>query len=127
MKLFFASALFILTLFSCNPQKEKEKAGKTLAQSHKKLTTYKKSVDMLSENLIKLQEKYEAAEDEIALQVKKFHMLPNDRKLQQIKNAIEKKERVEGHIKKTILEINVLTDSVLLTEKRIQEKEGMND
>lgn len=125
MKLFFASALSILTLLSCNQQQEQ--AVKTLAQSHKKLNTYKKSVDVLSKNLIKLHEQYEAAEEEIALQVKKFHLLPNDRKLQHIKNAIEKKERVEGHIEKTILEINTLTDSVLITEKRIQETGMMND
>ncbi len=99
----------------------------TVTEHHKKLNAYRKSVDVLSENLIKLHEQYEAAEDEIALQVKKFHLLPNDRKLQHIKNAIEKKERVEAHIEKAILEINVLTDSVLLTEKRIQEKEGMDD
>jgi outer membrane lipoprotein-sorting protein len=127
MKLIFAFALSILTLFSCKHEQEKEKAVKTLVQRYKKLNTYKKSVDVLSDNLIKLHEQYEAAEDEIALEVKKFHLLPNDRKLQYIKNAIEKKERVEGHIEKTILEINVLTDSVLLTEKRIQETEGMDD
>ena len=99
----------------------------TVTEHHKKLNAYRKSVDVLSENLIKLQEQYQAAEDEIALQVKKFHLLPNDRKLQYIKNAIEKKERVEGHIEKTILEINTLTDSVLVTEKSMQETGMMND
>jgi len=127
MKSFFAFAVSVLTLLGCTQQQEKEKMLQTVTEHHKKLNAYRKSVDVLSENLIKLQEQYQAAEDEIALQVKKFHVLPNDRKLQYIKKAIEKKERVEGHIEKTILEINTLTDSVLVTEKSLQETGMMNN
>ena len=56
-----------------------------------------------------------------------FRMLPNERELQHIRKAIEKKESVEGHIEKTILEINTLADSVMMTEKRILEMKGMID
>ncbi len=97
----------------------------TMTRSHKKLNTYKKSVDVLSENLIKLHQQFEIAEDEIVLQIKEFRMLPNEEELQHIRKAFEKKENVEGHIEKTILEINTLADSVMMTEKRIEEAKGM--
>ena len=125
MKTFLITTLSVLTLLSCNPQQKKEKAIHTLTQNHKKLNTYKKSVDVLSENLVKLHQQFEIAEDEIVLQVKEFRLLPNAQELQHIRKAIEKKESVEGRIEETILEINTLADSVLMTEKRILEVKGM--
>jgi hypothetical protein len=124
MKTFFTT-LSVLTLLSCSPQQKKEKAITTLTKSQKKLSTYKKSVDMLSANLIKLHRQFEIAEDEIVLQVKEFRLLPNAQELQHIRKAIEKKESVEGRIEETILEINTLADSVLMTERRILEVKGM--
>ncbi len=125
MKTFLTATLSVLTLLSCNPQQKKEKAVHTLTHNHKKLNTYKKSVDILSENLVKLHKQFEIAEDEIVLQVKEFRLLPNAQELQHIRKAIEKKESVEGRIEETILEINTLADSVLMTEKRILEVKGM--
>ena len=125
MKTFLTTTLSVLTLLSCSPQQKKEKAIQTLTRNHKKLNTYKKSVDVLSENLVKLHQQFEIAEDEIVLQVNEFRLLPNAQELQHIRKAIEKKESVEGRIEETILEINTLTDSVLMTERRILEVKGM--
>ncbi|MBK5279558.1 MAG: hypothetical protein JJE09_11920 [Bacteroidia bacterium] len=124
MKTFLIIALIVLTWLGCRHQNKKEQDDLVIYKTHQKLSAYKESVDILSEHLMNLNQQFEVAEEDIILQIKEFQLMPNDQALQHFMKAVEKKESVEGQIEKTILEINTLADSVLVTENRIQEGMG---
>ena len=129
MKTFLILSLFALALFGCGHQ-EREKAFKNLEHRKEKLSTHKQTVRSLNEDLAKLQQQWEVAEDNIIINlVKEFRIYRTKNEREQlIKNAVASKIDVEERIEKTILKINTQNDSVMHAEKKIIEvKATIND
>lgn len=128
MKIAWITSLLALALVGCHP--EKEKALRELEQSEEKLNAYRQTVGSLNDDLAKLQQQFEVAEDNIIINlVHEFRVYRTKKeRAQRIEYAVAAKEVVEDSIEKTILEINILVDSLQITEKKIQKvKATLND
>jgi chaperonin cofactor prefoldin len=129
MRIFLISASFLLVLIGCN-QPEKEKVLRELEQSEEKLSVYRQTVGMLHEDLAKLQQQFEVAEDNIIINlVKEFRVYRTKKeRAERIEHAVATKEGLEQSIEQTILKINTLSDSLQTTEQKIrQAKAILND
>ena len=126
MKIFKHLKLFLLTsllLAVAGCSSKKERVLREVERCEEKLNTYRQTVGSLNEDLAKLQQQFELAEDNIIINLVKELRVYHTKKerVQRIEHAVAAKENVEQDIEKTILRINTLTDSVQSTEKRILE------
>ena len=105
------------------PTPSKETARKELERCQKKLSIYNDAVSALTQDLLKLQQQWEVAEDRIIITLaKELQNYPTKKEREAyIYQVIGAKEEVERSIEKTILTINHLTDSIVTAQQKMQE------
>lgn len=124
MKTYLFIIALSLFLISCH-HPEKEKALKDLERCHRKLAGYNEMVSSLTWKLKKLHQQWEEAEDNIVVNViKEFRIYASKKEREErVHRAFANKEKIENSIEKTILTINHLTDSVIITQAKIRDAE----
>ena len=129
MKIILIITVFLLALCGCQ-QHEKRKTLRELERSEEKLSVYRQTVGLLNDDLTKLQHQLEVAEDNIIINlVKEFRIYRTKKeRAQRIEQVVAVKEDVEENIEETILKINILSDSLQITEQKIrQAKATLNE